>query len=366
MEMYKKKRAWGFMFHIFVTVMALCWVVRVEAATPVFPTPPNYLFLNGVAIPSAGAQFSALLINAGFPPITLAQATQAVTLYGPHAAGAKAFDAYLMKIYYPPMSATDLASKQTTNLVMSKLALPVAMTSREKLDQDKAKASNRARLLDAQLRYEHVDLDDETLANIYGSSLGVAMDTGNFTYGAYVPYDYIKLKNTDYDMHRVGVILYGQYNLKLTDKLLSTFTLDVPYTRLEISGEGAKDMNVFGGGAGVNLTYDAGVVVPSVAVQYQYSDGDKGGDDYQHLFSSGCNVGFRIGEMMVINGFGIWNYDASSYLSDINRDRNYYDVGGEFKYSPTETYTLNLGYKKVLGLDRVDSDMVYLGALGHF
>ena len=367
MERQKEKGVLGFVLHIVFAMLALCLVVQAEAATSTFPTPPNSLFINGVATPSAAAWLQTAFSDVGLPPITLAQAEHALNLYGPHGAGADAYVAYLTEIWGlgNPMSGIADASKQTNNLVMSGLALPAAKTSKEKEEQDKAKAANRARLLDAQLRYEHVDWDDKTVANIYGGSLGVAMDTDNFTYGVYVPYDYAKLKNSDFDLHRFGVILFGQYNLKLTDKLQSTFTVDVPYTRMDFTG-GGEDMNIFGGGGGVNLTYDAGVVVPSVAVQYQYSDGDKGGDDYQHLISTGANVGFRIGEMMVLNGFGIWNYDASSYLSDIDGDRNYFDVGGEVKYNVTATYTLNLGYKKVLGLDHVDSDMVYLGALGHF
>lgn len=265
---------------------------------------------------------------------------------------------------FGPMKEVATASSQTINLVMGNLALPVATTKKEKDDQDKAKAANRARLLDAQLRYEHVDFNNNTVANISGVSLGIAMDSDNFTYGAYVPYDYVRLKNSDFDMHRIGLILFGQYSLTLSDNLKSTFTLDLPYTRMDFTGTG--DVNVYGGGGGVNLTYDSGVVVPSVAVQYQYSKTDQDGDNYQHLISTGGNVGFRVGEMIVLNCFGIWNYDASAYLSDNNGDRDYFDVGGEIKYNVSETFTLDLGYKKVLGLDKVDSDMVYLGSIGNF
>lgn len=265
---------------------------------------------------------------------------------------------------FGPLKEVATASSQTTNLVMSNLALPVATTKKEKEDQDKAKGAKRARLLDAQLRYEHVDFNNTTVANISGLSLGVAMDSDNFTYGAYVPYDYVRLKNSDFDMHRIGLILFGQYNLKLSDNLQSTFNLNLPYTRMDFTGTG--DVNVYGGGGGVNLTYDSGVVVPSVAVQYQYSKTDQDGDNYQHLIATGGNVGFRVGEMIVLNCFGIWNYDASSYLSDNDGDRDYFDVGGEIKYNVSETFSLDLGYKKVLGLEKVDSDMVYLGSVGNF
>lgn len=265
---------------------------------------------------------------------------------------------------FGPLKEVASASSQTTNLVMSNLVLPVATTKKEKEDRDKAKAANRARLLDAQLRYEHVDFDSNTVANISGISLGIATDKDNFTYGAYLPYDYVRLKNSDFDMHRVGLILFGQYNLELSDNLQSTFTLNLPYTRMDFTGTG--DVNVYGGGGGVNLTYDSGVIVPSVAVQYQYSKTDQDGDNYQHLIATGGNVGFRVGEMIVLNCFGIWNHDASSYLSDNNGDRDYFDVGGEIKYNVTETFSLDLGYKKVLGLHKVDSDMVYLGSIGNF
>ncbi|CAN2044183.1 hypothetical protein GMMP1_120025 [Candidatus Magnetomoraceae bacterium gMMP-1] len=74
----------------------------------------------------------------------------------------------------------------------------------------------------------------------------------------------------------------------------------------------------------------------------------------------GSNFGIRIKDNGVINLFGIWNHDVSDY--DVP-DENFFDLGFEIAYNITETFSLSGGYKKVLGYENFDSDMIYLGTI---
>lgn len=370
--MAKRRGFWLGVFRVALVVLALSWVVRVEAATltdletiwgtAVFAAPEwtatrlvDLFATKGIPLTSAQAQHIVDLESAGLlsESHTYTMGLQNVQL--------------ALGISDSAAEASKLAesSNLTANVVMRNLALPAVTTKKEKEQQDKAaKGSSRARLLDAQLRYEHVRFeDDDSTGNVYGASLGVAMDKEKFTYGAIVPYDYARIEHTD--IHRLGAILFGQYHLKFSEQLQSSVTVDLPLTQLNV-GEGGDNLNTYGAGGGINLLYDAGTIVPSLAVQYQYSKDDRNQFDYHHLFSTGGNIGFRVGDLLVINGFSIWNHDASDYLSDINGDADYFDLGLEMKYTPTDSFTLSLGYKKILGLYHIESDMLYLGALGHF
>lgn len=370
------------MLSIAVIILSLCWVCQAEAAT-VTSSSGYWQAGEGWSQSYTGPGGVARLVNdfnAQNSPyiITQAQAEQLLLLSTPgnEMAGLNYLESiYVQQGWVPPNSAALAASRNagrlneasnlTANTVMHHIALPAATTKKEKEDQDKAERSGtHARLLDAQLRYEHVNIDDSASGNVYGASLGYSVDTAYQTsYGVIVPYDYARIQNTD--IHRLGAILFGQYHMSFTDQLQSSITLDLPFTQLNVQ-DGGKNLNTFGAGAGVNLVYDTGMFVPSLAVQYQYAKDDRTYYDYHNLFLTGLNIGFRVGEMLVLNGFCIWNHDASAYLSDINGDTDYFDVGAEVKYTPTGSFTLSLGYKKILGLDHVTSDMLYLGALGHF
>jgi hypothetical protein len=226
----------------------------------------------------------------------------------------------------------------------------------------------RPRTFGGTLRYEQVDFDREASGldgNIYATNLQMAWDIENVSLGVLVPYEFLDLRR--FAANLVGAILYGQYNLELN----STFTLGVTangnYMYTGINND-FLDVNTYGGGLGLSLTIDHEVYVVGGAFSYQYNQDDSDTEnDYQHLVKLGVNAGIRIGQTHVVNLFGTWNYDITSYEQTANvTDDNYFDLGITASWSITQTWNLNGGYKHVLGLKGFESNQFFVGTLVRF
>ncbi len=267
---------------------------------------------------------------------------------------------------FSALNAPDGPAHRTTNIVLEDIAMPRAATVTEEEGQKVAIA--RPRLLGGYLRYESARADHADDADIYGGTLGIAWDIEQFSLGIIIPYDYM-----DYNVvkaHRVGAIGFGTYTLGLAQNLDLMFGANVSYMHVspfdESFGREADTVNYYGGGLSTTLTYDAGAVVPALAVLYQYTKDDSDSEhDYSHLLKVAGQLGVRLGERVIVSPYVIWNRDVSAYATS-DDIYSFFDVGAELGISITETFTLNVGYKKVLGISDVENDMGYLGVLYRF
>lgn len=257
------------------------------------------------------------------------------------------------------MSSPVSAGHKAGEVVMRDLVLPAVKTKTEEKKEAEVRGKY-PRMVAGYLRYENVSFGSQD-TDIIGISIGLAWDVENISYGFVIPYDYLDAGGSE--THRIGTIGFIQYNTTVIEDFSLGLTANLTYMRLDFEG---GDINVWGGGPSISLTYEAGdVFVPSLAVSYQYSVDDTGSSgDYQHLVKTGLNFGFRVGEDAVINLFGIWNRDVSSYMEDGNN--SFGDVGVEAHYNMSETFSLSGGYKTVVGFEDYDSHTIYLGALLRF
>jgi hypothetical protein len=193
----------------------------------------------------------------------------------------------------------------------------------------------------------------------------MAWDIENFSVGFLIPYEYLDLKS--FNAHQIGTILYGQYNLRLNHVFTMGFTANGNYIYSALDQD-INNVNTFGGGVGVSLTMGKDIFIIGGAVSYQYNADDSDIlNDHQHLIKIGANVGVRIGQRSVVNLFGSWNYDPTDYKQIIAKaDDNYFDLGIEASWSITNTWNLNGGYKRILGLQDFESNQFFIGTLLRF
>ena len=125
------------------------------------------------------------------------------------------------------------------------------------------------------------------------------------------------------------------------------------------------------GGAGVALTLDTKrVVAGGAGVSMQYNVDDSGlenNKNKQLLLKVGTNVGLRLGSDVTLTLFETWTYDATNYKGvRSNTDRDFFDLGVDLAWRLSTSWSLRAGYKKVLGLDNFDSNVVFVGTLTRF
>jgi hypothetical protein len=255
---------------------------------------------------------------------------------------------------------------RTTRLFFQSVVMPTATTRAQK----KAAAAGLTRMprtIGGTFRYENIDFEnfEEGDGDIYGTNLGFDWSMDNITVGMLVPYDYLALDFAN--GNRIGTVLYGRYDYHITDMLTVAGSANFNYMYTDMNTGGDDDsVNMYGGGVGLSLTYDADTFIPSFGFAYQYSQDDSDyDDDYQHLVKLGFNLGTRIGEHAVVNIFTVWNYDVTSYDIDTDDD-NYFDMGAEVNWNITDAWGFNIGYKKVADLDDYDSNQFYLGTIWKF
>jgi len=269
---------------------------------------------------------------------------------------------YMMSIFGgspATLSSPVSSSQRASETVMRDLVIPAVKTKKEKKKAAEVKGKY-PRLVAGYLRYEKVDAGSQD-TDIYGLSIGLAWDVDNISYGFVIPYDYMEVGGVD--THRIGTIGFIQYHKPLLEDFTLGLTANLTYMYLDLDG---SNIQAYGGGPSVSITYEKGdLFIPSLAVSYQYTTDDSGSsNDYQHLVKIGLNLGFRAGEDAVVNLFGIWNRDVSSYMED--RTNSFGDVGIEAHYNISETFTLSGGFKTVVGYEDFDANTIYLGGLIRF
>ena len=268
-------------------------------------------------------------------------------------------------------AATISAAGTATRLVFDELVSAPATTVTEKaaVQEKRTFSLGRPQIYGGIFRYEHVDFENRPIdlsGNIYSTTLHTSWDINDLSFGVLVPYDYLSLRALD--AHRVGAVLYGQYRTAVTPELSAVFVVNGNYLYTAINNN-IPDVNTFGGGVSVALQVDQEHFLASGALSYQYNADDSDSvNDHQHLLKIGGNLGFRLGTNAVVNTFGTWTQDVTSYR-DIGQDtssKGYLDLGIELGWSFSRTWKINGGYKKILGLADLDSNAVFLGTLVRF
>lgn len=257
------------------------------------------------------------------------------------------------------------ASATTSRLVFTELVVPTVRTTTEKTRQAAQKAQGAVRTFGGSLRTEWVEKAGDENGMVSGFNLGLAYDVDNFTFGVMLPYDYFDFDS--FTANRIGSILFGQYHLSLTEELEATLTANLNYmfTDFRILGQD-DDLNTYGAGLSAGLRYSQELYELGCGVSYQYSQDDVDlDDDSQDLVKLGANVGYRVTPDQVVNLFGTWTYDATNYKHDYG-DTDYFEIGTEYRANFSDTWALNVGYRKVVDLEDYDSDMVYLGTTWQF
>lgn len=247
-------------------------------------------------------------------------------------------------------------SARNSALLLTDIVLPGIETKKEK-------ALQIPRSFATKLSYEHMTFDNARGllldGEIYSLSARQRWRVDNWSFGVLVPYDFFDLQS--FNAHRVGLIGFGQYRYPFQRAAVS-LTANGHYTHSAVTEAALQDVNSFGGGISLATTLDVQALQFGGAVSYQfYADDTEGPNNQQHLLKIGANAGGQLGNAWTVNVFMIWTYDATSYRSSFDVDTDYVELGVEIAWSITDYIHLAGGYKKVLGLSDVDSDLVFVG-----
>ena len=257
------------------------------------------------------------------------------------------------------------AAAAVSNLIFNNLVVPTVPTQQTQEKQAQQKAKQKVRAFGSSLQAEWVDVAGED-GNIYGLNLGYATDIDDYTFGVMVPYD--RMNFDSFDADRIGAILFGQYHRSISDDLNMSVTtnLNYMYTAYEYDSGTDDEVNTVGIGLSTSLNYIQENYELGGGVSWQYNQDDVDvADDEQHLLKLGGNCGFHINQQSVVNLSVTWNYDVTDYTNDYGDD-NYFELGTEYQADFTDTWALNIGYRKVVALKNYESDLVYLGSIWQF
>lgn len=360
------------MVRLFVVGVIVCFLlgvvpVRVEALTfselttlyetSLAPPGPNSVLIDGVQVFSS--EFN------GF--VDIDTATGDVIYYGPHnkdaelAALAAYFDIPLLSA--GSIGTPESAAATTSNQVYENLVVPSVVPKTLQKRTKEKKQLGGARMFGGKISVDWVDINDGAEeGNVYNFSIGIAQDYDNYTIGVIIPYD--RLDFDTFDANRIGLIPFAQYRHDLSDVLKATLSTNLNYTYNDFSFDGGNDeeINTYGGGLSAALHFVQESYEAGCGLSWQYNEDDVDlKDNHQHLIKLGSNVGVHVTEEQVINLFGLWNKDITDYEEDYGDD-NYFDLGVEYRADFSNTWTINLGYKKSVALEDYDSDMTYIGS----
>jgi hypothetical protein len=263
------------------------------------------------------------------------------------------------------VSSPNSPSQVTSRLVFDNLVLPSVKTATELRLENEQKAKGGVRTFGAVLRGEFVKANDNNGA-IYGFNLGLAYDRDKYTFGVMVPYDRIDIGSLE--GNRAGMIAFGQYHLTpLKDWEVSlSGNINYMFTQLDYGSGSDDNLHTYGAGASAALRYMKERYELGSGVSYQYNRSDNiTTDNDQHLLKLGLNGGYRITPDNVLSAHASWTCDVTSYTYKPDND-NYFEVGTEYRTNLSDTWSLSLGYKKVLGMSNYRSDLVYIGTLTQF
>lgn len=252
----------------------------------------------------------------------------------------------------------------TTEIVFKNFALPTAKTLKDKARD--VRKSNQLRTFGANISTEFVDKDNEYNGQIYRLNLGLAYDVNEFSFGVVLPYQHFDYNVLDGD--RIGSVLFGQYTIPFGNELSLNFTgnFNYLYNSINIKSGGHETGNMFGAGLSSGIQYSNDSVELGAGATYQYNQDDSGrADDHQHLLKIGASAGKRFGNNQVVSVNGAYTNDVTTYKAKPD-DQDYFEVGGDYRMNLSDTWDLNIGYKKTLGLHNYKSDLVYIGTALHF
>lgn len=266
-------------------------------------------------------------------------------------------------------ASTISAAGKTSTLVFKELALPEALTLMDK----EAKRAEAGRVLSRPAtfggigRYERIDFGEggrSFTGNIYSTNVHLAWDIPQFSFGILIPYDHLDLQSVTANM--IGPVLYGRYTTSLGKDLSLGLTANSHYLYTAITS--SSDVQTFGSGLSLSLALDQETFFASGALSYNYNiDNSDAENNHQHLFKLGVRVGMRIGGNAMVNLFGVWTYDATDYKNvPRGADDDYFDLGVDMAFNLSKTWKISGGYKKILGLQGFDSDLVFVGTLFRF
>ncbi len=290
---------------------------------------------------------------------------------------------------------------RTNSLVMKELALAEVPTFSEKELETPYTLNIKPRTVRAVLSYERVDGDfggatsneGENMLRIRrtldydGSGFSVALklswESDRFSFGALIPYHRLSLDA--FDASRIGVILFGQYDWPLNDRLTLGVSVNGNYIYNKINSNidnvTFENFHALGGNVSIALKFDQKTeqsristisFTGSVALSYQFNDDSATREDdengrvvteveSQHLVMLGANVGIRIGSDFALTLYRTWNYDATTYEGSLRGvDDNYVDVIFEGAWNLSRRWKLMGGYKKVLGYQEIDMNQLFM------
>jgi len=257
----------------------------------------------------------------------------------------------------------DSAAATTSNLVFENLVVPTVAPKTEQKRTESQKATGKVRVFGGRIAVDWVDnKDQDDDGNVYTFSAGFALDSDNVTVGVIIPYD--RLDFDSFHGNRIGAIPYAQYHLDVTEALKATLgaNLNYMYSDFELAGAGDAEIRTYGGGLSAGLRYVQESYEAGCGVSWQYNEDDVDvDDDHQDLIKVGANVGMHVTQEQVVNLFGVWNKDVTDYHADFGDD-DYFDLGVEYRADFSNSWTVNVGYKKIVDLEDYDSDQIYIGS----
>lgn len=260
-------------------------------------------------------------------------------------------------------SGSDLSAANTTarRFFLGSL-LPRAHTEAREAEQEARRETGLLSSFLADFAYERADFESvaDGGVNVFTATAAGDWKGDRFGVGLMIPYDHLDLGGREMD--RVGALLSGSYHRDLTHELALNLSANFNYLHTFLSPP-LDDADTYGAGLGAALVLTRGDWVPSAAVAYSYAvdNNDLLVNDQSHLIKVGFNLGHRFLQRAVANLFLIGNFDASRYrLLDV--DTTYMEVGLGARWSVSDCWSLDLGYKKVLALRDYQADRVYLGS----
>lgn len=250
----------------------------------------------------------------------------------------------------------------TTNTFFANVVMPTARPVA-------TKAVTGMKSADFRMKYEslRIDAGSKEDADIYGMTVGLAMDKDRLSYGILLPYDYMDFDSPNLkSVNQTGPMLFVRYKMPMADDhytLGLSANLNYLYTNYNFK-KGNDDINTFGSGVGVSFSVNTWKgIVPSIAALYQYANDDTKVGDY-NMIKLGGNIALLPNDNTAINLFAYWTNDLTNYRQVDGEE--FWDMGIEVSYLVTQTFDLTVGYKRVESFNNVNDDQFYLGTVWTF
>ena len=278
----------------------------------------------------------------------------------------------LSKIFGPGPSAVPAVSKMQAagrqqRIVTNDILGAPLQTTNEIADQKQQTSAGNAPRVRLFLADAAVEMDSlagaKTTAG--GVTIGSTVEFENsFTVGAMIPLDYISFPGTSAE--RLGVVGFGQYNWHPAGDDAWNVKPTVLASYIYTAGNSAASFGTYGVGTGLSATYDTGgSFIPAIETFVSYNKDTVTGGTYQTLFAAGPRLGFRPSDNWVLEAGFLWNKDLSAYIPSGTKT-DYFDLNADAAYRISGAFSLNVGYRKTLGISQFQSDEIDIGARFRF